>query len=380
MFKPVQDQGAVPPLADSADEHSLPSASQWRLIWWRFRRHRLGMASAALLILFYVVALFAGFFAPHAPNRIESSYELAPPTPLRFVNENGFRFRPFVYGYRASRDLVTLEKTYQVDRSVRHDIYFLTRGAPYTILGFINADLHLFGVRDPGAMVVLWGADDLGRDIFSRIIYGSQVSLSIGLIGVFLSLVLGIFFGGISGYYGGAIDTFIQRVIEFLKSLPAIPLWLTMSAAIPSNWSVIQRYFAIVTILSLIGWADIARVVRGKFLALREEDFILASKLIGASEMRLIFSHMVPSFTSHLIASLSLSIPAMILSETALSFLGLGLQAPAISWGTLLQGGQNIRAIALTPWLLTPALPVILSVLAFNFVGDGLRDAADPYA
>lgn len=375
----VQDT-AIPPLANTTEDKSFQTASQWRLIWWRFRRHKLGMVSAAILIIFYVVALFAGFFAPHAPNRIETKYELAPPTPLRFVDENSFQLRPFVYGYSSKRDLVTLEKIYQVDKSLKYDIHFFMRGEPYKIVGLINADLHLFGVREPDAMVALFGADDLGRDVLSRIIYGSQLSLSIGLIGVFLSLILGILFGGISGYYGGAIDTFIQRMIELLKSLPAIPLWLTMSAAVPPDWSVTQRYFAIVTILSLIGWADIARVVRGKFLSLREEDFILASKLIGASEMRLIFSHMVPSFTSHLIASLSLSIPAMILSETSLSFLGLGLQAPAISWGTLLQGGQNIRAIALTPWLLTPALPVIISVLAFNFVGDGLRDAADPYA
>lgn len=362
-----------------ADEHVL-TASQWRLMWWRFRKHRLAMVSGGVLLLFYFIAIFAGFFAPNNPYRIESKSELAPPTRLHFVDENGFRLRPFIYGYTSSRDPLTLEKTYVVDETVKHDVRFFMPGAPYTVLGLVELDLHLFGIQDSEAMILLLGADDLGRDVLSRIIFGAQISLSIGLVGVTLSLFLGIIIGGISGYYGGWIDTVIQRVIEFLKSLPAIPLWLTLSAAVPPNWSVIQTYFAIVIILSLIGWADLARVVRGKFLSLRDEDFILASKLIGAGEMRLIFSHMVPSFTSHLIASLSLSIPSMILSETALSFLGLGLQPPVISWGTLMKGAQNIRAIAQTPWLLTPAIAVIITVLAFNFVGDGLRDAADPYA
>jgi peptide/nickel transport system permease protein len=370
----------IPPLANSEDDQSYQTASQWQLMWWRFRKHRLAIVSTIILIVFYIVAIFAGFFTPHDPYAIMPKYDLAAPTPLQFFDEGGFRLRPFVYGYKSARDPVTLEKIYEIDTSVKYDISFFIKGAPYQILGVIESDIHLFGVTDPEGMVLLVGADDLGRDVFSRIVYGAQVSLSVGLIGVFLSLILGIIFGGISGYYGGAIDTFIQRLIEFLKSLPAIPLWLTLSAAVPPEWSATERYFAIILILSLIGWTDIARVVRGKFLSLREEDFILASKLIGASETRLIFIHMVPSFTSHLIASLSLSIPTMILSETALSFLGLGLQPPVISWGTLLKDGQNIRAIAQTPWLLTPALAVIITVLAFNFVGDGLRDAADPYS
>lgn len=376
----ITNEDQIPPLADLADDESYQTASQWQLMWWRFRKHKLAMVSTVILFVFYFVAIFAGFFTPHDPYRIEPKYDLAPPTSIQFIDENGFRLQPFVYGFKSSRNLETLEKIYEVDTSIKHDIEFFVRGAPYTVLGFIELDIHLFGIANDEGMVLLFGADDLGRDVFSRIVYGAQVSLSIGLVGVFLSLILGIIFGGISGYYGGVIDTLIQRLIEFLKSLPAIPLWLTLSAAVPPDWSVEQRYFAIVLILSLIGWTDIARVVRGKFLSLREEDFILASKLIGASEARLIFSHMVPSFTSHLIASLSLSIPAMILSETALSFLGLGLQPPVISWGTLLKDAQNIRAIVQTPWLLTPALAVIITVLAFNFVGDGMRDAADPYS
>lgn len=379
MNNVVHDE-KIPPLADLADNQDYQTASQWQLVWWRFRKHKLAMFSTFVLFILYGGAILAGFVTPHDPYRIESKYDLAPPTPLQFMDENGFRLQPFVYGYKSTRDLVSLEKIYEIDTDIKYDVEFFVRGEPYTILGIIEADIHLFGLNDPDGMILLLGADDLGRDIYSRIVYGAQVSLSIGLVGVFLSLILGIIFGGISGYYGGTIDMLIQRLIEFLKSLPAIPLWLTLSAAVPPDWSVIQRYFVIVLILSLIGWTDIARVVRGKFLSLREEDFILASKLIGASETRLIFSHMVPSFTSHLIASLSLSIPAIILSETALSFLGLGLQPPVISWGTLLKDGQNIRAIVQTPWLLTPAIAVIITVLAFNFVGDGLRDAADPYS
>jgi peptide/nickel transport system permease protein len=244
--------------------------------------------------------------------------------------------------------------------------------------GLFEMDRHLFGVKDEGAFFLL-GADRLGRDMFSRIVYGTRISMSVGLVGIFLSLVLGIVFGGISGYYGGFIDTIIQRVIEFLRSIPTIPLWMGLSAAVPKEWSPLSTYFAITLLLSLIGWTGLARVVRGRFLSLREEDFVLAASLSGASEKRVIFRHMVPSFTSHIIASLTLSIPAVILAETSLSFLGLGLRPPVISWGVLLQESQNLQSVALAPWLLWPAVGVILAVLAFNFVGDGMRDAADPY-
>jgi len=260
-------------------------------------------------------------------------------------------------------------------------VHFLVEGDPYRLWGLFETNLHLFGLEDAGDQpLFLLGADDLGRDLFSRIMYGARISLSIGLLGVAFSLVFGVLLGGISGYYGGIVDIVIQRIIEFLRSLPAIPLWLTLGAILPAHWSALRVYFGITLILSLIGWTGMARVVRGRFLALREEDFILAARLANAPRLRIILRHMVPSFTSHLIAQISLAIPAMILSETALSFLGLGLQPPIMSWGVLLQGAQNLRAVVLAPWLLLPGLFVVVVVLAFNFTGDGLRDAADPYA
>lgn len=359
----------------------LFTASQWQLMWWRFTQHKLAVISMGVLITAYVVALFCEFVAPHDPNRYDPRWVLAPPMTLHFVDKEGrFHLRPFVYGLKSQRDLETLAMVVVPDESRLYPLKLFVRGDSYELWGRFPGDRHLFGIETDDQMLFLFGADELGRDNLSRIIYGGRISLSIGLVGVFLSLVFGIILGGISGYYGGMADLIIQRLIEFLRSLPAIPLWMMLAAALPPTWSSIRIYFGITIILSFIGWTGLARVVRGRFLALREEDFILAARLANASRMRIILRHMVPSFASHLIASLTLSIPGMIMSETALSFLGLGLQPPVVSWGVLLQSAQNLRSVVLAPWLLLPGLFVVIVVLAFNFMGDGLRDAADPYA
>jgi peptide/nickel transport system permease protein len=363
-------------------EDSRFTASQWRLMWWRFQQHKVALISVAVLIVAYLIAIFAEIAAPHDPNRFSARWVLAPPMRVHFVDPVGrFQLQPFVYGLQSERDPETLAMVVVPDESLVYPIKLFAKGDPYKLWGLFEWDRHLFGIEtDDDQMFFLLGADDLGRDMLSRIVYGSRVSLSIGLVGVGLSLVLGIILGGISGYFGGVIDVIIQRVIEFLRSLPAIPLWLTLAAALPPSWSSMRIYFGITVILSLIGWTGLARVVRGRFLALREEDFIMAARLSNATRMRIILRHMVPSFTSHLIDHLTLAVPAMILSETALSFLGLGLQPPIVSWGVLLQGAQNLRSVVLAPWLLLPGLFVVIVVLAFNFAGDGLRDAADPYA
>jgi peptide/nickel transport system permease protein len=371
---------------DLAETVGMPNervytASQWQLMRWRFAKHKMAVASLVLLIIFYLVAIFCEFIAPYDPNRYAEAYAYAPPQRIHFFDEEGnFHLRPFVYGLASERDPQTMRMVFVPDPAVRYPLAFFVRGEPYKFWGIWETDRHLFGLPNNEGVFFLAGADRLGRVMFSRIVYGARISLSVGLFGILISLLLGIFFGGISGYYGGAADIAIQRVIEFLRSIPTIPLWMGLSAAVPIEWSPLRVYFAITVLLSLIGWTGLARVVRGRFLALREEDFVLAASLAGASEMRVIFRHMVPSFFSHIIASLTLSIPGVILAETALSFLGLGLRPPVISWGVLLQESQNLRSVATAPWLLLPGLAVVLSVLAFNFVGDGLRDAADPYA
>jgi peptide/nickel transport system permease protein len=350
-------------------------------MWWRFRRHKLALISTAVLILFYLAGAFCEFLSPHDPHRYDVKRVYAPPQPLRFVGERGFRLRPFVYPIVSTRNMETLRVEYRVDTSREMPIRFFVRGDPYKFWGLWKADLHLFGLREQdNPMLFLIGGDDMGRDVLSRVLFGARISLSLGLIGVTLSLIFGVLIGGVSGYFGGLVDTLVQRAIEFLRSIPGIPLWMTLAAALPRDWTPIRIYFGITVILSLLSWTGLARVVRGRFLALREEDFVLAARLSGATEMRTILYHMVPSFTSHLIASLTLSIPNMILSETSLSFLGLGLQPPIVSWGVLLQAAQNLRSIVHAPWMFLPGLAVVIAVLAFNFVGDGLRDAADPYS
>jgi len=357
-------------------------APQWKLMYWKFRRHRMAMISVFVLAFFYLVAAFCEFVAPYDPETFSTRFTAAPPTRVHLFDKNGTFHGPFIYGSKRDRDPVTLRPLFVEDPAVIYPIGFFVSGTPYKLWGTFDTSLHLFGInaKPDQQLVFPLGADRLGRDMFSRIVYGARISLSIGLVGVFLSLVLGVVLGGISGYYGGIVDTIVQRVIEFIRSVPAIPLWMGLSAALPANWPVLRVYFAITVILSLIGWTSMARVVRGRFLALREEDFVLAARLVGASEMRIILRHMVPSFLSYIIASLTLAIPGMILAETSLSFLGLGLRAPAISWGVLLQEAQNLRSVALAPWVLLPGVAVVVSILAFNFLGDGLRDAADPYS
>jgi len=349
-------------------------------MWWKFRRHKMALVSGVVLIGLYLVAIFCEFVAPYGPSVYDVKYTYAPLQQPYFIDPSGaFHLRPFVYGLKSSRDPRTRKVVFEPDYEVVYPIYFFVKGAPYELWGLFEMDLHLFGLEDPEGIYLALGADRMGRDMFSRIAYGTRISMSVGLVGVLLSLVLGILLGGVSGYYSGLIDTIIQRVIEFIRSIPTIPLWMALSAAIPHDWRPLRVYFAITVILSVISWTGMARVVRGRFLSLRREDFVLAASLAGASELRIIVRHMVPSFTSHIIASLTLGIPGMILSETSLSFLGLGLRPPVISWGVLLQESQNLRTVASAPWLLLPGAAVVLAVLAFNFVGDGLRDAADPY-
>ncbi len=367
-----------PPL----DESRVAVAGQWQLMWWKFRKHKLAMAGGIVVILIYLVSIFAEFLAPFPRELYRADFTYAPPMRLRFrmpTDDGGYRFHPFVYGYDVEVDPVALRRIFIEDRSRVIPVGFLVRGYEYRLLGLFPARRHLIGPVHEGDPMYLLGADRLGRDLFSRIIYGTRVSTSIGLVGVALSFFLGILLGGISGLYGGTVDIMIQRVIEFLRAIPTIPLWMGLAAAIPLDWPPLRVYFAITVILSLIGWTGLARVVRGRFLSLRTEDFVVAARLDGAPQVRIIFRHMVPSFLSHIITRITLSVPGMILSETSLSFLGIGLRPPVVSWGVLLNEAQNIRAVATAPWLLTPGIAVIVAVLALNFLGDGLRDAADPY-
>jgi peptide/nickel transport system permease protein len=367
---------------ETQEDERIFVASQWQLMRWRFMRHKLAVISMGIIALLYVIAIFAEFISPYDPVVFSRRHVLVPPQAIHFWDAEGkFHLRPFVYGLKSERDPETLRRLYQEDPSKIYPIHFLVRSTPYKFWNLFKTDLHFFGLEEVSkGTLFLLGTDNLGRDMLSRIIYGARVSLSVGLVGVTLSLFLGVLLGGISGYYGGLIDLIIQRVIEVLRSVPSIPLWMGLAAAVPKDAPVVQVYFMITVILSLIGWTGMARVVRGKFLSLREEDFVMAAKFAGAGELRIILLHMVPSFLSHIIASLTLAIPGMILAETALSFLGLGLRPPAISWGVLLQAAQNVSTIALAPWQLLPVLAVIITILAFNFMGDGLRDAADPYS
>jgi len=368
----IDDEDALTP-----EQERYYLASQWQMMWWRFKRHKIAVIAGVVLILSYATIFITEFLAPYALDSRHTSHIYAPPQGLHLFHE-GSLIGPFVYPYTSKLNLETLKREYQVDRSKPQPIRFFCLGDPYKFWGLIEGRFHFVCPPKDGTLFLL-GTDRLGRDMASRLLYGGRISLSVGLIGIAISFILGITIGGVAGYFGGWIDNLIQRLIEILRSLPELPLWMALSAALPVNWSPIWVFFGLTIILGLLDWPGLARAVRSKLLALREEDFAVAARLMGGRPSHIIARHLLPNFMSHLIASATLSIPGMILGETALSFLGLGLRPPVTSWGVLLAEAQNIEAVALYPWLMLPMLPVVIIVLGFNFFGDGLRDAADPY-
>ncbi|MFY7962631.1 MAG: ABC transporter permease [Elsteraceae bacterium] len=353
-------------------------ASQWQLMWWRFRRHRPAVIAGIILLALYASALVSEVLAPYGLDSRDSDHILAPPQSIHLFHDGKF-IGPFVYGLTYALNMETLKREYEPDPTRPQPLRFFCSGDSYKFWGMVPASFHLV-CPAPGGTFFLLGTDRLGRDMLSRLIYGTRISLTVGLLGIAISIILGVTLGGIAGYYGGFADLTIQRLIEVFRSFPEVPLWMALSAALPVDWSPIFVYFGITIILGLLDWTGLARAVRAKLLSLREEDFCVAAQLMGASPPRIIGRHLLPSFASHLIASATLSIPGMILGETALSFLGLGLRPPITSWGVLLSEAQNINVVTLYPWLMAPVLPVVLTVLCFNFFGDGLRDAADPYS
>lgn len=361
----------------SPEQERYYQASQWQIMWWKFRRHKLALWSGVILLLFYLCVPFAEVIAPYTANERSSEHLFAPPQGVRLFHEGRF-VGPFVYGLTAELNYEELRWEYKPDTTDVQPIRFFCLGDGYEFWGLVEGRFHLFCPAEGGTLFLL-GTDRLGRDVLSGLIYGARISLTVGLVGVAIGMVLGMVLGGAAGYFGGIIDSIIQRIIEVLRSLPELPLWMALSAALPVTWSPIAIYFGITVILGLLDWPGLARAVRGKLLALREEEYAKAAVLMGATPQRVIGRHLLPGFMSHLIASATLSIPAMILGETALSFLDLGLRRPAVSWGVLLNEAQNISVITIYPWLMAPVIPIIIVVLAFNFLGDGLRDAADPY-
>ena len=371
----------APPMPGIAREMEIRyyTASQFQLMWWKFKKHRLALIGTALLAVFVFIALFAEFLSPYGPAVRTPNYLFGGPQVLHFVDAEGkFHLRPFTYALTAAMDPETFLLEVKEDTNDPWPVYFFVKGDPYKMWGLFESDLHLFGVEE--GHLHLLGTDQLGRDILSRLFHATRTSLTIGVVGLVISFFLGLIIGGISGFFGGGIDDAIQRFIEFIRSIPTLPLWMALAASLPKEWSPERVYFTITILLGLLGWTHLARRVRGKLLSLREEDFVVAARIAGSSNSRIIARHLLPSFLSYIIVDLSISFPYMILAETSLSFIGLGLRAPVISWGTLLQDAQNIQAIALYPWLFTPVAFVIVSVMAFSFVGDGMRDAADPYS
>ena len=369
------DPHSVEQLSPEQERYFL--ASQWKMMWWRFLRHRLAVVSGIFLLLLYASILVSEFLAPYGTETRDHKASYAPPQALHLFDQGEF-IGPFVYGYDFKRNEITLKPEYTPNPAKIEKLRFFCQGEKYEFWGLVEGRLHLFCPAENATLHIL-GTDKLGHDLLSRLIYGARISLTIGLFGVTLSFLLGIAIGGVAGYYGGWVDNLIQRLIEVLRSLPHLPLWLALAAILPKNWSALIVYFGITIILALLDWTGLARAVRSKLLSLREEEFCVAAQLMGARPSRIIGRHLLPSFMSHLIASATLSVPAMILGETSLSYLGLGLRRPIVSWGVLLNNAQDVDTVVLYPWLMAPAIPVILVVLAFNFFGDGLRDAADPY-
>lgn len=362
----------------STKGEKIYTASQTKLILMRFLKHKLAIIGSIILVLFYLSAIFASFLTANDPAQYYDDYTYCPPQFPRFWDSKVSSARPFYYVLEKKRDPNTLQMKYAYNTDKRLNVVFFTKGYPYKLFGLIDTNIHLMSGQE-GAPLFLFGTDSLGRDLFARNMYATRISLTIGLVGVAIAFILGCLMGGVSGYYGGWIDMVIQRIIEFLMSIPMLPLWMALSAALPREWTQLQLYFAITVILAIASWTGLARVVRGKLISLRNEDYVTAAVLSGVNDGKIILRHLLPGFTSYLIVSITLSIPGMIIGETALSFLGLGLRSPTMSWGVLLFDAQNIKSIALYPWIMIPGLFVILVVLAFNFVGDGLRDAADPY-
>lgn len=361
---------------------NLETLTPGQLAWIRFKRHKLALVSGAFLIFMYLVTGFAEFFAPYTTTTRNVNAINAPPSDIRFFDmEGNFHWRPFVYGYNLHINEQTWAREYSENPDEKFEIRFFARGEKYKFWNLWESDIHFFVAQnnEGEGYVHLLGTDQLGRDVYSRVLYGGRISLSIGMLGIALTLILGIFFGGFAGYLGGIVDSGIQRIIEVLQSLPTLPLWMALTAALPAEWSSLRVYFGVSIILSLFGWTALARQVRGRFLSLRDDDFIIAARLIGGSDSRVIFKHMMPNFMSHTITTATLAVPGVILGETALSFLGIGIRPPIVSWGVLLEQAQNFQVIVLTPWILYPGLFVVLVVMAFNLLGDGLRDAADPY-
>lgn len=380
---PITDEFSAPPTQMFASVGEIAVAGQWRLMAWRFRRHRLAVVSLFVVVLLYLIGIFADFLAPYSVETTRPQYTYAPPQGIGFFErgpDGSLTFGLHAHGYDITVDEAAMRRSFTPNPDKAIPLGFFVHGTPYRFWGVFDTDIHFFGPTKGADVVYFLGSDRLGRDVLSRLIIATRISMSIGLVGVAISLLLGIFLGAISGYYGGVADTVIQRVIEVVSAMPTIPLWMGLAAAIPLSWPPTQVYFTVIAIVSLLGWTSLAREVRGRFFSLRGDDFVTAARLDGASEMRIIFRHMLPSITSHILAMVTLAIPAMIIAETSLSFLGIGLKPPVVSWGVLLQDAQNLRAISGAPWLLVwPSLAVMIAVLSFNFLGDGLRDAADPY-
>lgn len=355
-------------------------ASQWSLMMRKFRKHKLAMASTILLLIFYIIAIFGNFVAPQGTEQYDGKYVNCGPTPVHWFHD-GKLIGPFVYGLKTERDPETYMLMFTEDTEQVYRIRFFTqgdKGGEYKLFGLIPSNLHLFEAEE-GGKVFLFGTDSMGRDLFSRVMLGAQISLFIPIVGMLLTLVLGLFMGSLAGYFGGWVDTVIQRLVEVVRSFPQVPLWMALSAAIPKTLKPAQVFMLMTLILSLISWPDLSRVVRSKFISVKKEDYIMAARISGAPVDKVITRHMIPSFTSYIIVNMTMAIPGLIIGETTLSFLGLGLRSPATSWGVLLQETNKLETVMFYGWKLIPMLFVFLTVLAFNFMGDGLRDAADLY-